>query len=114
MAYLDDVGVKRLSVSKKAEGIRYAESFEAGHRSEHDATLNIAKYVDQKETADSIHRLQMDSQAKYLCLARGDVDVYWRWGRKNYKEKIWVAFYMHSIQESSRLMEVDRIMRLVP
>jgi len=64
--------------------MRFCESFESGHSS-HNWSGLIA-------TELGIHRapVRMDSQCKYLAVARGDADLYLRLPtRKGYQEKIW-------------------------
>jgi len=71
------------NVSQASE-LRLCESVESGHSS-HDWSGLIASEL-------GIHRepVRMDSQCKYLAVARGDADVYLRLPtRKGYQEKIW-------------------------
>jgi len=63
---------------------RFCESVESGHSS-HDWSRKIAEEL-------QIHRepFRIDSQCKYLAVARGSADIYLRLPtRKGYKEKIW-------------------------
>jgi len=70
-------------VSKTAE-MRFCESVESGHSS-HDWSGLIAT-----ELRISLEPVRMDSQCKYLAVARGDADLYLRLPtRKGYQEKIW-------------------------
>ncbi len=67
-----------------ASELRLCESVESGHSS-HDWSGLVASEL-------GIHRepVRMDSQCKYLAVARGDADVYLRLPtRKGYQEKIW-------------------------
>jgi 3'(2'), 5'-bisphosphate nucleotidase len=62
----------------------FCESVESGHSS-HDWSGLIAKDL-------GVHKepVRMDSQCKYLAVARGDADLYLRLPtRKGYQEKIW-------------------------
>jgi 3'(2'), 5'-bisphosphate nucleotidase len=74
----------RVSVTSEPSDLLFCESVESGHSS-HDWSGLIAKEL-------GIHRepLRMDSQCKYLAVARGDADLYLRLPtRKGYQEKIW-------------------------
>ena len=67
-----------------ASDLLFCESVEAGHSS-HDWSGLIASEL-------GIHKepIRMDSQCKYLAVARGDADLYLRLPtRKGYQEKIW-------------------------
>lgn len=75
-----------LHVTGTAESVeaRFCESVESGHSS-HDWSGLIASEL-------KIHRepYRIDSQCKYLAVARGDADLYLRLPtRKGYQEKIW-------------------------
>ncbi len=64
--------------------MRFCESVESGHSS-HDWSGLIAS--DLQITKEPV---RMDSQCKYLAVARGDADLYLRLPtRKGYQEKIW-------------------------
>ena len=70
-------------VSKTAD-MRFCESVESGHSS-HDWSGLIAS-----ELGIHLEPIRMDSQCKYLAVARGDADLYLRLPtRKGYQEKIW-------------------------
>ena len=70
-------------ISKPAE-MRFCESVESGHSS-HDWSGLIAS-----ELGIQLEPIRMDSQCKYLAVARGDADLYLRLPtRKGYQEKIW-------------------------
>ena len=70
-------------VSKTAD-MRFCESVESGHSS-HDWSGLIAS-----ELGIHLEPIRMDSQCKYLAVARGDADLYLRLPtRKGYREKIW-------------------------
>ena len=70
-------------VSKTTE-MRFCESVESGHSS-HDWSGLIAS-----ELGIQLEPIRMDSQCKYLAVARGDADLYLRLPtRKGYQEKIW-------------------------
>jgi 3'(2'), 5'-bisphosphate nucleotidase len=74
----------RVSTTHVPTDLRVCESVESGHSS-HDWSGLIAKEL-------GIHNepLRMDSQCKYLAVARGDADAYLRLPtRKGYEEKIW-------------------------
>lgn len=81
-----EVPPQRISVTATADSreARFCESVEAGHSS-HDwsgliaATLGITR-----------EPFRIDSQCKYLAVARGEADLYLRLPtRKGYQEKIW-------------------------
>jgi 3'(2'), 5'-bisphosphate nucleotidase len=85
---MDDVSAapNRLQVSGVADlaAARFCESVESGHSS-HDWSGMIASALGI--TADPV---RMDSQCKYLAIARGDAEIYLRLPtRKGYQEKIW-------------------------
>lgn len=61
----------------------YCESVESGHSS-HDRSQRVA--VAAGFTREPV---RLDSQTKYAVVARGEADVYWRFARKDYREKIW-------------------------
>ncbi len=74
----------RASSTCEASELRLCESVESGHSS-HDWSGLIASEL-------RLHRkpVRMDSQCKYLAVARGDADVYLRLPtRQGYQEKIW-------------------------
>jgi len=74
----------RVSATSDASQLLFCESVESGHSS-HDWSGLIA-------TDLAIHKepIRMDSQCKYLAVARGDADLYLRLPtRKGYQEKIW-------------------------
>lgn len=73
-----------VSNTDEATELKFCESVESGHSS-HDWSGLIA-------TDLAIHRepVRMDSQCKYLVVARGEADLYLRLPtRKGYQEKIW-------------------------
>jgi len=73
-----------VSQTSVASDLLFCESVESGHSS-HDWSGLIA-------TDLAIHKepVRMDSQCKYLAVARGDADLYLRLPtRKGYQEKIW-------------------------
>lgn len=77
--------IKMNAISSPAEA-SFCESVEAGH-SAHGAQANIAKKLGIVKPS-----VRMDSQAKYLSIARGDGDVYLRLPvSASYEEKIWVS-----------------------
>lgn len=79
----DPVQIRVTSTSDPAE-LLFCESIESGHSS-HDWSGLIASEL-------GIHKepIRMDSQCKYLAVARGDADLYLRLPtRKGYQEKIW-------------------------
>lgn len=81
-----DVAPVKIEVSKtsNAAEFRFCESVESGHSS-HDWSGLIAS-----ELAIHLEPIRMDSQCKYLAVARGDADLYLRLPtRKGYQEKIW-------------------------
>ena len=70
--------------TSKAASARFCESVESGH-SAHGWSEKIAK---QLSITNEPYRI--DSQCKYLAVARGDADLYLRLPtRKGYQEKIW-------------------------
>ncbi|MFN9720787.1 MAG: 3'(2'),5'-bisphosphate nucleotidase [Planctomycetota bacterium] len=76
----------RIAVTKttSASEMRFCESVESGHSS-HDWSGLIAS-----ELQISREPVRMDSQCKYLAVARGDADLYLRLPtKKGYQEKIW-------------------------
>lgn len=69
---------------RKPADARFCESWEKGHGS-HEVHEGIAFRLGITRPS-----LRMDSQAKYLAVARGDVSLYLRLARGNdYREKIW-------------------------
>jgi 3'(2'), 5'-bisphosphate nucleotidase len=73
-----------VSATASTSELLFCESVESGHSS-HDWSGLIA-------TDLGIHKepVRMDSQCKYLAVARGDADLYLRLPtRKGYQEKIW-------------------------
>ena len=81
-----DVAPVKIEVSKtsNAAEFRFCESVESGHSS-HDWSGLIAS-----ELGIHLAPIRMDSQCKYLAVARGDADLYLRLPtRKGYQEKIW-------------------------
>lgn len=81
-----DAAPVRISVSAAADtaDMRFCESVESGHSS-HDWSGLIAA-----ELGIHLQPVRMDSQCKYLAVARGDADLYLRLPtRKGYQEKIW-------------------------
>lgn len=75
-----------LRVSGQAEfsAARFCESVESGHSS-HDWSGQIAA-----ELGITAEPVRMDSQCKYLALARGDAEIYLRLPtRPGYQERIW-------------------------
>ncbi|CDF40827.1 3'(2'),5'-bisphosphate nucleotidase SAL1 [Chondrus crispus] len=79
------VGGKRCVVSKVAEPswTEFCESVERGHSS-HELSARVAEIL--KVTAPPV---RMDSQAKYGCMARGDVSIFLRFPRDGYVENVW-------------------------
>lgn len=74
----------RASGNDSTKDFRVCESVESGHSS-HDWSGMISKDL-------GVHRppVRMDSQCKYLAVARGEADVYLRLPtKKGYQEKIW-------------------------
>ena len=81
-----DKSPTRISVTQvsKTTDMRFCESVESGHSS-HDWSGLIAS-----ELGIQLEPIRMDSQCKYLAVARGDADLYLRLPtRKGYQEKIW-------------------------
>lgn len=81
-----DASPTRISVTQvaKTADMRFCESVESGHSS-HDWSGLIAT-----ELGIQLEPIRMDSQCKYLAVARGDADLYLRLPtRKGYQEKIW-------------------------
>ena len=81
----DDAAV-RLNVTATAQSAdaRFCESVESGHSS-HDWSGAIASTL-----GITREPFRIDSQCKYLAVARGDADIYLRLPtRKGYQEKIW-------------------------
>ena len=77
------IRIKVTTVSRSAD-LRFCESVESGHSS-HDWSGLIAT-----ELGIHLEPIRMDSQCKYLAVARGDADLYLRLPtRKGYQEKIW-------------------------
>ena len=76
----------RMKVSGRTDfsRVRFCESVESGHSS-HDWSGMIAE-----ELGISAEPVRMDSQCKYLAIARGQAEIYLRLPtRKGYQEKIW-------------------------
>lgn len=72
------------SLHVEATDARFCESVESGH-SDHDRSSDIAK-----ELGISRESVRLDSQAKYVVVARGEAEVYLRLPTKpGYVEKIW-------------------------
>lgn len=61
----------------------FCESVETGHSS-HELSARIASIL-----GVSAPPIRMDSQAKYGCMARGDVSIFLRFPRGNYVENVW-------------------------
>lgn len=81
-----DVQPIRIVVSgtQDASELVFCESVESGHSSHDWSGLIAADLAIHKEP------VRMDSQCKYLAVARGDADLYLRLPtRKGYQEKIW-------------------------
>ena len=81
-----DTAPTRITVTQtsKTADMRFCESVESGHSS-HDWSGLIAS-----ELGIQLEPIRMDSQCKYLAVARGDADLYLRLPtRKGYQEKIW-------------------------
>lgn len=81
-----DAPPSRINVTQvsTAADMRLCESVESGHSS-HDWSGLIAS-----ELGIHLEPIRMDSQCKYLAVARGDADLYLRLPtRKGYQEKIW-------------------------
>ncbi len=73
-----------VTATRESQNARFCESVESGHSS-HDWSGLIASTL-------GIHRepFRIDSQCKYLAVARGDADIYLRLPtKKGYQEKIW-------------------------
>lgn len=62
---------------------RACESVESGHSS-HDRSARVASAAGFVKDP-----VRLDSQTKYAVVARGQADVYWRFARSSYREKIW-------------------------
>ena len=74
----------RVTSTDRASELRLCESVESGHSS-HDWSGLIAS-----ELGIHTEPVRMDSQCKYLAVARGDADVYLRLPtHQGYQEKIW-------------------------
>ncbi|HHS12924.1 MAG TPA: 3'(2'),5'-bisphosphate nucleotidase [bacterium] len=74
----------RVDSVKDPRNARFCESWERGHGT-HEVHEGIAARLGISRPS-----LRMDSQAKYLAVARGDVSLYLRLARgKAYREKIW-------------------------
>lgn len=77
---------RRLHVTdtQQASAGRFCESVESGHSS-HDWSGKIASVLNITREP-----FRIDSQCKYLAVARGDADIYLRLPtRRDYQEKIW-------------------------
>ena len=73
-----------VSQTLEASELLFCESVESGHSSHDWSGLIAADLAIHKEP------VRMDSQCKYLAVARGDADLYLRLPtRKGYQEKIW-------------------------
>lgn len=73
-----------VSATETSSNARFCESVESGHSS-HDWSGQIAATL-----GISREPFRIDSQCKYLAVARGDADIYLRLPtRKGYQEKIW-------------------------
>ncbi|KAL2528276.1 Inositol monophosphatase family protein [Forsythia ovata] len=79
-----------VSATANPEEASIFESFEGAHSS-HDLSSLIAKKMGVKAPP-----VRIDSQAKYGALSRGDGEIYLRFPREGYREKIWdhAAGYM--------------------
>ena len=81
-----DAAPTQISVTSAVDTaeMRFCESVESGHSS-HDWSGLIAA-----ELSIRLEPIRMDSQCKYLAVARGEADLYLRLPtRKGYQEKIW-------------------------
>ena len=76
---------KRINVSDVADPIWsvFCESVETGHSS-HELSARVASIL-----GVSAPPVRMDSQAKYGCMARGDVSIFLRFPRHGYVENVW-------------------------
>lgn len=76
---------KRCTVSNIADPswTAFCESVETGHSS-HELSARVATILNVTAAP-----LRMDSQAKYGCMARGDVSIFLRFPRGGYVENIW-------------------------
>lgn len=61
----------------------FSESVESAHSS-HDLSAKVAQILKVKAPP-----VRMDSQAKYGCMARGDVSIFLRFPRHGYVENVW-------------------------
>jgi len=74
----------QVTTTSEASDLLFCESVESGHSSHDWSGLIAADLAIHKEP------IRMDSQCKYLAVARGDADLYLRLPtRKGYQEKIW-------------------------
>lgn len=83
---LDDpqAAPERIQVVQRPPGeARYAESVESGH-SDQDQAARIAAQLGIEKPP-----VRLDSMAKYALVARGEADVYLRFPRSGYQEKVW-------------------------
>ncbi|MQL76527.1 hypothetical protein Taro_008935 [Colocasia esculenta] len=72
-----------VSATETPDNASFFESYEAAH-SMQDLTSSIAKKLGVQAPP-----VRIDSQAKYGALARGDGEIYLRFPRQGYREKIW-------------------------
>ena len=73
----------RMDPGLEPGGVSYMESFESRHSS-HGLAARVAEGA-----GFAPESLQLDSQVKYGCLARGDAGAWMRFPPKAYREKIW-------------------------
>lgn len=61
----------------------FSESVESAHSS-HELSARVAEFLQVRAAP-----VRMDSQAKYGCMARGDVSIFLRFPRGGYVENVW-------------------------
>ncbi len=93
----------RVNANADPAQARFCESVEKGHSS-HSRSARVA------QAAGIVNEpVRLDSQAKYVVVARGEADAYMRFARGDYKEKIWdhAAGYLVNAEAGGRASDQD-------
>ena len=103
---LDGDGAARsVTVSGNADpaAARFCESVESGHSS-HGRSARVAAFA-----GITREPVRLDSQAKYIVVARGEADAYLRFSRGDYREKIWdhAAGYLICTEAGGRATDLE-------
>lgn len=93
----------RVSGNEDPAVARFCESVESGHSS-HSRSARVAT-----EAGITREPVRLDSQAKYVVVARGEADAYLRFSRGDYREKIWdhAAGYLICTEAGGRATDME-------